>query len=149
MSFILTSPAFADGAALPIRFTGDGMNVSPPLAWSGAPDGTRSYVLVIDDPDAPAGNFEHWGVANLTGTLLEEGAGAEDTPDQARNGFGNLHYDGPAPPKQHGVHHYHFRLAALSIPRLEIGIIGVGELWQLAQEHMLAETELIGTYERV
>jgi Raf kinase inhibitor-like YbhB/YbcL family protein len=148
MSFTLFSPAFADGAMMPVQFTGDGMNLSPPLEWSGAPPGTRSFVLVVEDPDAPAGNFGHWGIANLTGTSLREGAGLADSDDQARNGFGHQRYDGPAPPKMHGVHHYHFRLAALPIPRLETGTVSVAELWRVAEEQMLGSTELIGLYER-
>jgi Raf kinase inhibitor-like YbhB/YbcL family protein len=148
MAFVLTSPAFANGGAIPVRFTGDDMNLSPPLSWDGAPAETRSYVLVVEDPDAPVGIFGHWGIANLTATALEEGVGIADTGDQARNGFGHLRYDGPAPPRKHGAHHYHFRLAALSTPRLETRTISVAELWQLAAEHRIAETELIGTYER-
>jgi Raf kinase inhibitor-like YbhB/YbcL family protein len=124
------------------------MNLSPALAWSGAPPDTGSFVLVVEDPDAPAGMFGHWGIANIRGTSLIEGAGTPATEDQARNGFGNRHYDGPAPPRLHGVHHYHFRLAALPVERIETETVSVGELWRLAQAQALAETELVGTYER-
>jgi Raf kinase inhibitor-like YbhB/YbcL family protein len=148
VAMTLTSPAFADGQPIPVRYTGDGENMSPPLAWQGGPPATKSYVLVVEDLDAPAGVFGHWGVRNLTGTGLMEGAGYGDTPNQARNGFGHLHYDGPAPPRHHGVHHYRFRLAALAVDNLDARTVSVAELWQLAQGQKLAEAELIGTYAR-
>jgi Raf kinase inhibitor-like YbhB/YbcL family protein len=148
MALTLTSPAFTHGGPIPVRHTGDGENTSPPLQWQGGPVGTKSYVLVMEDLDAPAGIFGHWGVRNLTCVKLEGGAGYSDTPNQARNGFGHLHYDGPAPPRYHGVHHYRFRLAALSVENLDAHTVSVAELWQLAQRHKLAEAELVGTYER-
>src|SRR5918911_4226084 len=78
MAFIMKSPAFADGHQIPARYTRDGENVSPPLEWSGAPAGAQSYVLIIEDPDAPSGTFRHWAVYNIPGdrTGLQEGAGS-------------------------------------------------------------------------
>lgn len=154
MPLILSSSAFADGDVIPQRYTRDGENVSPPLRWSGVPDGARSLVLVMEDPDAPRGTFGHWAVFNIDPDVdrLPEAEGAKPGPDalrQGQNDFGNAYYDGPEPPRGHGVHHYHFRLAALDVPSLEVPAqIGVGEIWEEARKHALEEAELVGTYER-
>lgn len=154
MPLTLSSPVFSDGGPMPERFTRDGANVSPPLKWSGVPDGTKSLALVVEDPDAPGGTFGHWAVFNIEpdATGLPEAEGGKPGPDalrQGKNDFGNAHYDGPEPPRGHGVHHYHFRLAALDVPSIDLpGQVGVAELWKEARKHALAETELVGTYER-
>ncbi|UCI05483.1 YbhB/YbcL family Raf kinase inhibitor-like protein [Mesorhizobium sp. B1-1-8] len=153
MPLTLTSPAFADGDPIPERFARDGKNVSPPLKWSGVPDGARSLVLVVEDPDAPHGTFGHWAVLNIPPSVdqlaeAEDGRPGTGALQQARNDFGNASYDGPAPPAGHGVHHYHFRLAALDVPSLDIpGQVGVKEIWKEAQRHAIEATELVGTYE--
>ena len=122
----LISTAFSDGAAIPRRFTCDGEDVSPALQWSGAPEQTLSFVLLCDDPDAPAGVWRHWAVYDIPGDQagLAEGAGkpgAGQNFKQARNDFDRFDYGGPCPPHRHGVHHYHFRLFALSQARLPLG----------------------------
>jgi len=103
----LVSSAFADGAAIPRRFTCDGENLSPPLQWSGAPAGTRSLVLLCDDPDAPAGTWHHWAVYDLPPTVTElaEGAGQNTKKKLAFNDFRKAGYGGPCPPHGHGPHH--------------------------------------------
>lgn len=154
MPLTLTSPAFSDGDPIPARFTRDGENVSPPLKWTGVPEGTRSLALAVQDPDAPRGTFGHWAVFNIAPDVeqLPEAEGGKPGPGpltQAKNDFGNAYYDGPEPPVGHGVHHYHFRLAALDVPSLDIpGQAGVKHIWQEAQRHAIEETELVGTYER-
>lgn len=122
-TFKLTSTAFADGGAIPAKYGLHGLNVSPPLAWKGAPAGTKSFVLIVEDPDAPSGTWVHWVAYNIAGnqTGLPEGipkAATASNPsmDQGRNGWGNVGYDGPAPPS--GAHHYYFRLVALNIDKL-------------------------------
>src|SRR6266702_2889937 len=102
----LVSSAFDDGAAIPRRFTCDGENLSPPLQWSGAPAGTLSFVLLCDDPDAPA--------------VTELAVDAEQNAKlrQAVNDCRKVGYGGPCPPHGHGPHHYHFRLLALSTDQL-------------------------------
>src|SRR5262245_3513941 len=119
----LRSNAFSDGAAIPRRFTCDGEGLSPPLHWSDEPAGTRSFVLLCDDPDAPGGTWHHWAAYDLPvdRTSLPEGAGrpgGQGGAKQAINDFGRLGYGGPCPPRRHGPHHYHFRLLALSMDRL-------------------------------
>ncbi|TIT75433.1 MAG: YbhB/YbcL family Raf kinase inhibitor-like protein, partial [Mesorhizobium sp.] len=80
MPLTLTSPAFADGDPIPERFARDGENVSPPLKWSGIPDGTRSLVLVVDDPDAPRGTFGHWAVFNISPDVEQLAEGEDGKP---------------------------------------------------------------------
>jgi Raf kinase inhibitor-like YbhB/YbcL family protein len=113
-SIILTSPAFADGEPIPERFTCDGEDVSPPLDWSGVPEGTVSLALIVDDPDAPR-TFTHWVIfgldAGLTG--VEEGAELEGAV-QGATSFGKVGYGGPCPPPGDPPHTYIFELHALS-----------------------------------
>lgn len=153
MAFTLQSPAFRDGQEIPRKYTRNGKNVSPPLSWKDAPAQTKSFALIVEDPDAPSGTFRHWGIYDIRPerTQLPEATttGAEtETLGHGVNDFGNSHYDGPQPPKGHGVHHYHFRLAALDVDTLHLGPkAGIGDIWAKAQPHILAETELVGTFE--
>ena len=146
--FTLTSPAFAAGAAIPARFTCDGADVSPPLAWTGAPATTRSLVLSVRDPDAR--DFVHWVAYEIPGatdgSLPEAIARSASSLKQGRNDFGKDGYGGPCPPS--GTHHYVFRLAALD------ATLGLGDGKKAAdveaamKGHVLATAELTGTYKR-
>ena len=151
MTLTLRSPAFNDGERIPDRHARNHGNVSPPLQWSGEPDGTRSFVLVVEDPDAPRGLFRHWAAFDISPDRhrLDEGAGGRgDALSQGANDFGDTGYDGPQPPQGHGPHHYHFRIAALDTEHLDVGPQQRAEaIWQAAQDHILEETELIGIYE--
>jgi Raf kinase inhibitor-like YbhB/YbcL family protein len=132
----------------------EGENLSPPLEWSGAPDGTKSFALVVEDPDAPSGTFRHWGLYNIMPerTALPEGVGHGPKTERLGlgiNDFGNAHYDGPAPPKGYGIHHYHFRLLALDVDDLSQGPKArVEDIAQASQEHLIGQAELIGTFQR-
>ena len=152
MTLTLSSPAFRDEERIPDRYVRSEGNQSPPLEWSGAPEGTRSYVLLVEDPDAPRGMFRHWAVHDIPPdrTRLDEGMGRRDGGlKQGANDFGNSNYDGPQPPEGDGPHHYHFRLAALDIPHLDVGPRQRAEaVWDAAQGHILEETELVGIYEQ-
>lgn len=154
MAFVLSSPAFRDGQAIPLRHTCEGEDLSPPLEWSGAPPGSQSFVLIIEDPDAPSGIFRHWGLFNVAATRdrLPEGVGTardQGAGDQGVNDFGARHYNGPCPPKGHGRHHYHFRLAALNTARLEMPAKAkVADIWEAAKPHIIAQADLVGTFER-
>jgi len=152
MAFTLESPAFHNGEKIPDKYARKGRNLSPPLLWKDAPQGTKSFIVVVEDPDAPSGIFRHWGVYDIDPECagLLEGA----VNDEAKsivygiNDFGNSHYDGPQPPKGHGVHHYHFRLAALDVKALHCGKNAkISDLLERARPHVIAETELVGTYE--
>jgi hypothetical protein len=148
------SPAFGDGEPIPQRYTCDGEDISPPLAWSDVPEGTQSLALICDDPDAPGGTFAHWAVFDMPPDLdgLPEGYSSPAKPGgygTGSNDFGRPGYGGPCPPNGHGVHHYHFRLLALDADRLELDDShSVAELEARLREHLLMERELVGTYER-
>lgn len=154
MALTLTSPAFADGDRLADKYTRDDENISPPLRWTGAPEGTRSFVLIVEDPDAPRGTFRHWGLFNVPADRDHLPESVETGPDKAtlricRNDFGDGHYDGPQPPPGHGPHRYHFRLAALDVPDIDLpSAVGIADLWHEAEKHKLDEATLIGIYER-
>lgn len=144
MSFTLTSTAFEEGGRIPREFTCDGDNVAPPLHWSGAPTGTRSYALVMDDPDAPGGTFTHWLLHEIPSTATE-------LPGQGkalRNSFGREEYGGPCPPRGHGAHRYVFTLYALDVPALSLRARTRAAFDRSLHEHTLATTRLMGRYER-
>jgi Raf kinase inhibitor-like YbhB/YbcL family protein len=144
----LTSSAFQAGQPIPTQFTCDGANQSPPLQWGEPPPGTKSFALVIDDPDAPSGTFRHWGVFDIPASARSIGGGHRVGTEVA-NDFGKAGYGGPCPPKGHGPHHYHFKLFALDTDRLEVGANAkIADVENAAQQHALAQGELIGTYER-
>jgi Raf kinase inhibitor-like YbhB/YbcL family protein len=152
----LTSPAFKDGAAIPAQFTCDGGNRSPALSWSGAPDRTASYALLVEDPDAPGGTFVHWVIYDIPANVhsLPEGIAKGATvaslgaAKQGQTGFkGTPGYGGPCPPKG-PAHHYHFRLFALDKSLgLESGA-SRDDVVKAMRGHELARGELVGTYAR-
>ena len=154
MTFSLSSPAFVDGAQIPSRHTCEGEDLSPPLRWQGAPDGTESFALLCDDPDAPGGTWHHWAAYDLPSAQesLDEGFPADTlvgTVRQAVNDFGRSGYGGPCPPPGHGTHHYHFRLLALSVAQLDLGPkAGCRDVEAAARPHVLGEARLLGTYAR-
>lgn len=153
----VSSEAFEANQPIPKRYTGDGEDVSPPLRWSGVPDGAASLALICDDPDAPMDEpFVHWVLYSLPANVdgLPEGVATEQTLDdpsgarQGKNNFDKVGYGGPAPPPGHGTHHYHFKLYALDTqPDLPPGATKQ-ELLKAIEGHVLAAGELIGTYER-
>ncbi|WP_315918258.1 YbhB/YbcL family Raf kinase inhibitor-like protein [Mesorhizobium sp. SP-1A] len=150
MAFTLESPAFENGKTIPDTYVREGRNLSPPLRWRDAPAGTRSFLLVVEDPDAPRGVFRHWAVYDIAAERagLPEGTTGPERFRQGVNDFGNAGYDGPQPPKGHGVHHYHFRLSALDVEALEAGEeTGIAELLDHARPHMIGTADLVGTYE--
>jgi Raf kinase inhibitor-like YbhB/YbcL family protein len=149
----LTSAAFSDGAAIPKKYTDDGEDVSPPLRWTEPPEGTQSFALVADDPDAPRGTWVHWVAYGIPASVRElpEGVPAEERIPQGgvqgRNDFDRLGYGGPAPPPGK-PHRYFFKLYALDfMPDLPAGQTKA-EVMQAIEDHVLAETQLMGTYGR-
>jgi Raf kinase inhibitor-like YbhB/YbcL family protein len=149
----LKSGAFSQGDAVPKQYTGDGENISPPLAWSEPPEGTKSWALICDDPDAPMGTWVHWVVFNLP---ADERELAENQPRdeklsngaaQGKNDFGDLGYGGPAPPKGK-PHRYFFKLYAVDTSiDLKPGATKA-ELLKALEGHVLGHGELVGTYQR-
>ncbi len=156
-SLTVESEAFAHNQPIPRKFTADGKNVSPPLRWTGAPADTKEFALLVDDPDAPRPQpWVHWVLYKIPAkvTALPEGVPpSQRLPDpagslQGRNSWGKTGYGGPEPPKGHGTHHYHFKLYALDTS-LDLAPGAEKEkLLQAIEGHILAQGELIGTYER-
>ena len=145
----LTSEAFKPNGRIPKMYTGEGADVSPPLAWSGAPAATREFVLICDDPDAPTPEpWVHWVVYGISPTVTALPQGNALGAKEGRNSWGRIGYGGPMPPPGHGVHHYHFRLYAMDRP-LDLPP-GADKKAVLAamKGHVLAEAELVGKYER-
>ncbi|MEY6431677.1 YbhB/YbcL family Raf kinase inhibitor-like protein [Thioalkalicoccus limnaeus] len=156
MALVLSSQAFAEGEEIPRRFTCDGEDVSPDLAWSGIPEGTQSLVLIVDDPDAPNPAaprmvWDHWLLYNLppdcaglpaavTRAALPPGTG------EGVNSWGRTGYGGPCPPI--GRHRYFHRLYALDMRVAGLGEPTKDQLLLAIEGHILARTELVGTYER-
>lgn len=144
----LTSAAFHAGGSIPARFTCDGADTSPALAWSGVPDGTASLVLLVDDPDAR--DFAHWIAYAISpaSTHLDEGAGAARAAlAQGTNDFGRVGYGGPCPPS--GTHHYRFTLYALAEPLALSGSPRASVVRSaLGKAPVLSQVTLTGTYRR-
>jgi Raf kinase inhibitor-like YbhB/YbcL family protein len=153
MPFLLISPAFPPGAAIPAEYTCDGADISPPLAWSGIPGDTASLVLIVEDPDAPAGIFRHWAAFDIAPGVAGLAAGyGRDRPGagfrEAQNDFGGSGYRGPCPPPG-TAHRYHFRLFAIRRAHLDLTPSAPAlAVEQAAQPYVIAEADLVGTYRR-
>lgn len=146
-SLTLTSAAFQHGAPIPRRHSGHGDDTSPPLAWSGAPAGTKAFALVVDDPDAPRGTWTHWTAWDLPATTTRLDEGADVAKLGARQGVTSARtngYHGPAPPS--GTHRYFFRVFALSEPLALQEGAGIEDVWRALGERTLAWGELMGTF---
>jgi len=148
----VSSTAFGNRQAIPAKHTGEGEDVSPQLAWRGAPDGTRSFAVICHDPDAPlvlpgVYGFSHWVLYNIPASVTELPEGASGYTEGWTD-FGREGYGGPMPPNGHGVHHYFFWVLALDAePDLEGGLT----LWQLLERvepRLLGMNRIVGTYER-
>lgn len=144
---IVSSSAFTEGQEIPVKYTCDGENLSVPLAWSGIPQGTQTLALISDDPDAPGRVYVHWVLYDLPADLsgLEEGVADIGTPGE--NSSGNLSYNGPCPPTG-PAHRYFFKLYALDTAlNLQAGA-SKEQVQEAMQGHILAEGQLMGTYQR-
>ena len=153
MTIRITSPGFVDGQSIPSKYTCDGENVSPTLSWDQVPPAAKTFALICDDPDAPAGTWVHWVLYNLpesTRMLPEAVQPKGQLPtgaSQGRNDFGQIGYGGPCPPKG-GPHRYYFKVYALD------GTLGLkpeatkSDVEQALKGHVLGEGKLMGTYKR-
>ncbi len=142
----LKSSAFADGGSIPSKYTCDGQDISPPLQISGVPDGAESLALVMDDPDAPTGTFDHWLVWNIPPDTTDIPEDTEPEGVQGRTDFGNLGYGGPCPPS--GTHTYRFKLYALDA-RLDLAEgARKADLESAMEGHILGQAGLNGKYSR-
>ena len=151
--FVITSPAFAEGEKIPVKYTCNGQNISPPLDWSQEPAGTAALALIMDDPDAPIGVFTHWVIFNLpqaTQKLPEaippEGKLASGAL-QGKNGFGKIGYFGPCPPPG-AAHRYRFAVYALDKLLDLVAGASKEQVLEAMKGHILAQVQLVGTYQR-
>jgi len=154
--FELSSPAFRNGGEIPARFTCEGPNVSPPLAWSDPPDGTKSFALIVRDPDAPDPaaplmTWIHWAVYAIPAErrALEEGASAQKLPGGGRHGRNDWrqpNYGGPCPAI--GRHRYIYTLYALDLPPKNLASAPHAALWEVFKDHVIGKAELTGTYQK-
>lgn len=143
----LVSSAFAEGETIPKKFTCDGSDLSPALQWSGAPPTTRSFVLIMDDPDAPLGTFTHWVAFDIPATQTGIAEGTLSAGTSGRNSGGKTGYMGPCPPS--GVHRYIFTLYALDMDSLKLSAGATKDQVLAAMEgHILAQGSLMGKYGR-
>ena len=151
------SDAFSDDGMIPVRFSGEGENLSPPLRWSGVPSTAKELVLVCEDPDAPFPKpFLHWIMSGISPSAegMPEAVSKEPRPaelsgaTQGQNGSKKAGYTGPIPPKGHGLHHYHFELFALDQPLAMDDSPTRDELMKGMAGHVVAYGEVVGVYER-
>ena len=149
----LTSSAFEQGSMIPTKYTGEGENVSPPLAWNDVPEGTQSIAIICHDPDAPLVSslgtygFGHWAVYNIPVAVnsLSEG---ETGFTRGKSDFGKLGYGGPMPPPGHGKHLYYFWVLALDKAlELEEGL-SIMELLTRIEPNLIGMNRLVGAYQR-
>lgn len=150
---ILTSPAISQGAAIPADFTCAGTDRSPALAWSNPPQATKTFAIIVDDPDAPGGTFIHWVAYNIPARVnslpegLPQSAAIPGGGTNGINSFEHLGYNGPCPPPGK-THHYHFRLFALDSTLNPGDKADAAALESAMKGHILATAELVGTFER-
>ena len=148
----LTSPAFKEGQAIPRTYTCDGVNVSPPLEWSGVPKTAKTVAIIADDPDAPAGTWVHWVLYNLPAEnigVVENMPATENLAAggfQGKNDFEKIGYGGPCPPS--GTHRYFFKIYALDSELPLIAGATKAELVKAMEGHVVLEGQLMGTYKR-
>ncbi|MBN2322158.1 MAG: YbhB/YbcL family Raf kinase inhibitor-like protein [Spirochaetes bacterium] len=152
MRLTVKSSAFEEGATIPLDFTCDGRDISPALSWSGGPDGTKSYALIADDPDAPVGTWVHWVLYDIPSdvTSLSEAEGSGKKLDcgavHGVNDFKRYGYGGPCPPG--GTHRYYFKVYAVDTMLQKGPGMSKKELLKLLEGHVLAEGALMGRYSR-
>jgi len=156
MSLVLTSPAFSAGGEIPALFTCEGRDISPALAWTGVPEAAKSLVLIVDDPDAPDPKapkltWVHWVLYNLPPTArgLAEAVAAADLPPGTRQGTNDWKrtgYGGPCPPI--GRHRYFHKLYALDTLLPDLGTATKAQVETAMKGHVLAQAELMGTYQK-
>lgn len=154
MEIKVYSSAFKEGGSIPSKYTCEGSNVSPQLHWGDVPKEVKSFALIVDDPDAPGGNFVHWIIYNIPGNtkeLHEDITPSRNIPEEVMlgtNGFGRIGYGGPCPPAGK-PHRYFFRLYALNtiLHHVESGLTKQ-QLLKAMESHIISEGHLMGKYQR-
>ncbi len=143
---ILKSSAFSEGGLIPPKYTCDKQDINPPLTWSDPPEGTKSFALIVDDPDAPRGTWVHWLVCDIDSSITHI---AEDSvpanAQQIKNDFRKTNYGGPCPPS--GTHRYFFKLYALDVEKLK-GVKS-SNMYDLVEKHAIEKAQLMGKYKKI
>lgn len=148
MAFQLKSAAFQANGRIPDVYTCEHDDLPPPLTWTGALAGTKSFASIVDDPDAPGGTFCHWAIFDVSPTSTSLGDGTPIAAHERVIDFGWVGYGGPCPPAGR-LHHYRFRLLALDAERLNVRPhVACQDVQRAADSHELAEATLVGTYAR-
>jgi len=154
-SMDIRSSAFKFGEEIPKKHTCDDIDISPPLTWSGAPEGTKSFVLICDDPDAPVGTWVHWVLYNIPPQTTQLPENVQKTEilasgaQQGQNDFRRTGYGGPCPPPGHGYHRYFFKLYAVDTTlNIKAGKATKEEVLRAIDRHILIEAKLMGKYKR-
>ena len=149
MTFILNSPAFKEGETIPTIHTCEGQDRSPELRWSDAPANARSFVLIVDDPDAPGGTFTHWVLFDIPAATRQLAEAETAIGAAGRGDFGRAGYGGPCPPRGGGSHRYFFKVYALDVASLNLKQGAARRDVETAMKgHILAQAQLMGRYER-
>ena len=151
MALRLNTSTFAENGEIPALHTCDGADLSPALEWTGEPAGTQSFALIVDDPDAPNGTWNHWLIYDIAPSVrvLPQGYRPGTAGVSGINDFGKRGYGGPCPPKGHGPHRYFFKLYAVDIASLHVADGAKrADLDAALKDHILAETHYVGRYER-
>lgn len=153
MALELESTSFVNGKFIPAKYTGEGENVSPPLTWSGVPEGTKSFALISDDPDAPMGTWVHWVLYDIPAEKrslpekIKKDKVLDDASKQGKTSFMSVGYGGPYPPPG-APHRYFFKLYALDKKLNLLPGITKEELLEAMEGHIVGEAELMGKYKR-
>lgn len=151
MAMRLIVAAFPEGAAIPALHTCQGADLSPAIEWSGAPSGAKSFALIVDDPDAPGGTWNHWLLFNIPASVhaVAQGSKPGQFGDSGTNDFGKPGYNGPCPPKGGGAHRYYFTLYALDVPKLDLKKgASRADLDHAMRGHILEKKQYMGRFER-
>jgi Raf kinase inhibitor-like YbhB/YbcL family protein len=144
-AFTLTSPSFTHENDIPVEHTCDGADTPPALEVSVAPEGSRSFALIMDDPDAPGGTFTHWLAYDIPAGAGRLGV---QSGNSLKNSFGRAGYGGPCPPRGHGPHRYYIKVYAVDVPSLGLKGRSRDDLEDALRDHTLAMATLMGRYER-
>jgi len=152
-NFIISSKAFANKSNIPVDYSCEGADQSPPLSWNNAPANTKGYALTCVDPDAPMGDWIHWTIWNIPANFSELSSGISNKEQtlfqQGLNSWGKPGYGGPCPPRGHGPHRYFFKLYALNIEKIELDSNSrIDSLLSVIQDYIINTSELMGTFER-
>jgi len=148
MALQVSSPAFAEAQTIPIKYTCDGENISPPLEWNGQPKDTKSVAIICDDPDAPSGTFTHWVLYDIAGHTHQLLEGSSGDGKAGLNSFKQTGFGGPCPPSRDGAHRYVFRVYALDVDSLGRPGLSQQEVEGAMRGHILAKGQLMAKYQR-